>query len=415
METREIDPVEDLLAYADPARPLAWLRRGDGIVAVGDDVVETIRVSAGSAPLRSDAIADAWRTLAQDADVDDALRLPGSGLVAFGALTFDEDSAADSVLIVPSLVIGRHRGRTWLTRIGRAADVHESAEPQADADTRPYGPHWAGTVGPGAQSPQGYQDSVRQALDRISAGELSKVVLARDLTGSVPAGSDLRRLVRALSTGYPDTWAFAVDGLIGASPETLVTVQQRTVTARVLAGTIGRGADADADTEASAHLASSTKDLDEHEYAVQSVLASLRAHTRVLAASEQPFLLKLPNLFHLATDVEGELADGGSSLDLIGALHPTAAVAGTPTSAAIAAIRELEPFDRGRYAGPVGWVDAAGNGEWAIALRCAQFSPEATRIAVTAYAGAGIVSGSDPESELLETRVKFRPLVDALA
>ncbi len=256
---------------------------------------------------------------------------------------------------------------------------------------------------------------MRQALERIAAGELSKVVLARDLTGSIPAGSDLRRLVRALSTGYPDTWAFAVDGLIGASPETLVTVQQRTVTARVLAGTIGRGADADADTVASSHLASSTKDLDEHEYAVQSVLASLRPHTRALAASEQPFLLKLPNLFHLATDVEGELADGGSSLDLVGALHPTAAVAGTPTSAAIAAIRELEPFDRGRYAGPVGWVDAAGNGEWAIALRCAQFTPAETDIAVTAYAGAGIVAGSDPESELLETRVKFRPLVDALA
>jgi menaquinone-specific isochorismate synthase len=109
------------------------------------------------------------------------------------------------------------------------------------------------------------------------------------------------------------------------------------------------------------------------------------------------------------------LADGGSALDLIGALHPTAAVAGTPTAAAIAAIRELEPFDRGRYAGPVGWVDATGNGEWAIALRCAQFSPAEHDIAVTAYAGAGIVAGSDPESELLETRVKFRPLVDALA
>ena len=411
METREIDPVEDLLAFADPARPLAWLRRGDGIVAVGDGVVETIRVPAGTAPLRSAAIADAWRELAQDAEVDDALGLPGSGLVAFGAVTFDEDSAADSVLIVPSLVIGRHSGRTWLTRIRFSS----SAATADNAATREYGPHWAGTVGPGAQSPQGYQDSVRQALGRIADGELSKVVLARDLTGSIPAGSDLRRLVRALSTGYPDTWAFAVDGLIGASPETLVTVQQRTVTARVLAGTIGRGADADADTVASAHLASSTKDLDEHEYAVQSVLASLRPHTRVLAASEQPFLLKLPNLFHLATDVEGELADGGSSLDLVGALHPTAAVAGTPTAAAIAAIRELEPFDRGRYAGPVGWVDAAGNGEWAIALRCAQFSPTASEIAVTAYAGAGIVAGSDPESEMLETRVKFRPLVDALA
>lgn len=411
METREIDPVEDLLAYADPARPLAWLRRGDGIVAVGDGVVETVRVPAGTAVLRSAAISTAWRELAEDAEIHDDLALPGTGLVAFGALTFDEDSVADSVLIVPSLVIGRSHGRTWLTSI--RSSPSDAAAP--DASTTGYGPHWAGTVGPGAQSPQGYQDSVRQALGRIAAGELSKVVLARDLTGSIPAGSDLRRLVRALSTGYPDTWAFSVDGLIGASPETLVTVQQRTVTARVLAGTIGRGADADADTLASAHLASSTKDLDEHEYAVQSVLASLRPHTRALAASEQPFLLKLPNLFHLATDVEGELADGGSSLDLVGALHPTAAVAGTPTSAAIAAIRELEPFDRGRYAGPVGWVDAAGNGEWAIALRCAQFSPAATDIAVTAYAGAGIVSGSDPESELLETRVKFRPLVDALA
>lgn len=410
VETREIDPVEDPLVYADPAHPLAWLRRGDGIVAVGSDAARVLRVPAGADAPRSAIIASAWRALAQDAEIDDPLGLPGTGLVGFGALTFDEDSAADSVVIVPSAVIGRHRGRTWLTRI-RAAD----AAPQQAAEPREYGPHWAGTVGPGAQSPQGYQDSVRGALARIADGELSKVVLARDLVGSIPAGSDLRRLVRALSTGYPDTWAFAVDGLIGASPETLVTVQNRTVTARVLAGTIGRGADADADTAASAFLASSTKDLDEHQYAVQSVLASLRPHTRALAASEQPFLLKLPNLFHLATDVEGELSDGGSSLDLVGALHPTAAVAGTPTAAAVAAIRELEPFDRGRYAGPVGWVDAAGNGEWAIALRCAQFGTAAGEIPVTAYAGAGIVAGSDPETELLETRVKFRPLVDALA
>ncbi|GAT73772.1 isochorismate synthase [Microbacterium sp. HM58-2] len=411
VETREIDPVEDPLAYADAAVPLAWLRRGDGIVAVGDGVATTIRVPAGGDAPRSAVISSAWRRLTQDAAIDDSLELPGTGLVAFGALTFDEDSSADSILIVPSAVIGRHRGRTWLTTI-RTADA---APPAAAPHPQGYGPHWAGTVGPGAQTPQGYQESVHLALGRIAAGELSKVVLARDLTGSIPAGSDLRRLVRALSTGYPDTWAFAVDGLIGASPETLVTVRSRTVTARVLAGTIGRGADPDADTAASARLASSTKDLDEHGYAVQSVLAALRPHTRALAASEQPFLLKLPNLFHLATDVEGELADGDSALDLVGALHPTAAVAGTPTSAAIAAIRELEPFDRGRYAGPVGWVDAAGNGEWAIALRCAQFAPAGNAIAVTAYAGAGIVAGSDPESELLETRVKFRPLVDALA
>lgn len=410
VETRQIDPVEDLLAYADPARPLAWLRRGDGIVAVGEPFAE-IRPTAEPGQTRLEALATFWRGLSAQADVTDPLGLPGTGLVAFGAFTFDPSSTADSVLTIPSRVLGRHGDRFWETRIRLAEDT---ARPTA-LETRPYGPHWAGTVGPGAQSPQGYQDAVRAALERIADGELSKVVLARDLRGTVPAGSDLRRLVRALATGYPDTWAFAVDGLIGASPETLVTVQDRTVTARVLAGTIGRGADADADTAASTHLASSVKDLDEHQYAVQSVLTELRPHTRALAASEQPFLLKLPNLFHLATDVEGELDEGRSALDLVRALHPTAAVAGTPTAAAVSAIRDLEPFDRGRYAGPVGWVDADGNGEWAIALRCAQFTATGGAIAVTAYAGAGIVAGSDPESELLETRVKFRPLVDALA
>ena len=410
VETREIDPVEDLLAYADPARPLAWLRRGDGIVAVGEPLAE-LRPHREPALSRVAALAVAWRGLAAEAEISDPVGLPGTGLVAFGTFTFDEESAADSALVVPTRVLGRHGDRFWETRIRLAAATGEDARFVVE----PYGPHWAGTVGPGAQSPQGYQDAVRAALVRIADGELSKVVLARDLTGSIPAGSDLRRLVRALATGYPDTWVFAVDGLIGASPETLVTVQDGMVTARVLAGTIGRGADADADTAASAHLASSIKDLDEHQYAVQSVLGALRPHTRALAASEQPFLLKLPNLFHLATDVEGELADGSTALDLVRALHPTAAVAGTPTPVAIAAIRDLEPFDRGRYAGPVGWVDAAGNGEWAIALRCAQFTPGTAEIAVTAYAGAGIVAGSDPESELLETRVKFRPLVDALA
>ena len=268
---------------------------------------------------------------------------------------------------------------------------------------------------------------MRTALSAIAEGCYGKVVLARDLVGTVPAGSDLRRLVRALCTEYPDTWAFAVDGLIGASPETLVTVQDGAVTARVLAGTTARGADAVTDARAAAALADSPKDNDEHAFAVRSVVAALAPHTAALDAEGGPFILELPNLFHLATDVRARLSDGSSALDLAAALHPTAAVAGTPTDVAIAAIRTLEPFDRGRYAGPVGWIDAQGNGEWAIALRCAQFdvtgsgsdsrtgSDTGSPIRLTAYAGAGIVAGSDPEAELLETRVKFRPIVDALA
>jgi menaquinone-specific isochorismate synthase len=410
VDTREIGPVEDLLLHTAPSAPLTWLRRGDGIVGLG----EVLRLEVGGGD-RAGSLAALWRETARTAEVDDPVGVPGSGLVAFGASTFDDDSTMSSVLIVPRIVVGRREGRAWITRIG-AAGVEHGAD--SDTDETGYGPYWSGTLGPGSQDPDGYQDSVRRALQAIAAGEVGKVVLARDLVGTVPTGSDLRRLARALSTGYPDTWTYAVDGIIGASPETLVTVHAGTVTARVLAGTAPRGADADADAAASLSLATSAKDLDEHQYAVQSVLAALRGHTSALAAAEQPFTLKLPNLWHLATDVEADLADGASSLDLVAALHPTAAVAGTPTAAAIDVIRRLEPFDRGRYAGPVGWIDANGDGEWAIALRCAQFgepAPGSLGIPVVAHAGAGIVAGSDPESELLETRVKFRPIVDALA
>jgi menaquinone-specific isochorismate synthase len=412
VETREIDPVEDPLEHADPSAPLVWLRRGEGMVGFGVAARIEIR-GAAAAGARARTLARAWRDWSAAASVSDDVRLPGTGLIAFGALAFDDDSAAASTLVVPSLVVGRRGGRTWLTRIRT-----EGSDEVVDAAPRAWGPHWSATLGPGSLGPEGYQAVVREALSAIGAGEVGKVVLARDLVGTVPADADLRRLVRALSTGYPDTWAYAVDGIIGASPETLVTVSGGTVTARVLAGTTPRGADADADTAASLALTTSAKDLDEHEYAVQSVLATLRPHTSALSASEQPFALKLPNVWHLATDVEGELRNGGSALDLVATLHPPAAVAGTPTDAALTAIRRLEPFDRGRYAGPVGWVDGHGDGEWAIALRCAQFGePDAAAgtIPVVAHAGAGIVAGSDPESEMLETRVKFRPIVDALA
>jgi menaquinone-specific isochorismate synthase len=419
VETREITPVEDVLEFTDPAAPLAWLRRSDGFVGAGPVVW---RMDAGGIGIGSSgtgrvaSLTRTWAELVAAASVDDEVQLPGTGLVAFGAFAFDEGSVMPSSLIVPSLIIGRHGGRGWVTRISMG-------EPAADPQPVPYGPYWSGTLGPGALGPEGYQTAVRQGLAAIAAGDLGKVVLSRELVGSVPADADLRRLARALSSGYPDTWTYAVDGIIGASPETLVTVAGGTVTARVLAGTTPRGADADADVVASFALATSAKDLDEHEYAVQSVLAALRPHTTALAASEQPFTLKLPNVWHLATDLEGDLADGSSALDLVRALHPTAAVAGAPTDAAIAAIRRIEPFDRGRYAGPVGWIDADGDGEWAIALRCAQFPGPMPRghaeyIAgqrVVAHAGAGIVAGSDPESELVETRVKFRPIVDALA
>jgi menaquinone-specific isochorismate synthase len=168
--------------------------------------------------------------------------------------------------------------------------------------------------------------------------------------------------------------------------------------------------DADTDQKAALALVTSSKDQDEHQFAVRSAVETLTPFTRHLATSEVPFALKLPNLWHLATDLEGGLAGDASSIDLIDAMHPTAAVAGAPRAEAVELIAELEPFDRGRYAGPVGWVDAAGDGEWAIALRCAQVDASGT---VTAYAGCGIVVDSDPAAELAETRMKFRPIVEA--
>lgn len=419
--TREVDAVDDLLALTDPHDPLVWTRRGDALVARG----RALSFDPGAAPGAAGTaeVSAWWRAVVANAVVDDPVGVPGSGLVAFGALPFDprprasaEGTAMSAAFFVPRTVVGRRGTRCWVTTVSIDDDA---AAPAAVPDAAPFGPHWSATVGPGALTPDGYQRAVRAGVDAIVAGELQKVVLARDLAGTVPADADLRRLARALSSAYPDTWTFAVDGLIGASPETLVTVSGGTVTARVLAGTIARGADADADTAASLALATSAKDLDEHGYAVRSVLDVLRPSTSSLAAAEQPFMLKLPNVWHLATDVEGELSDDASALDLVAALHPTAAVAGTPTPTALDVIRRLEPFDRGRYAGPVGWIDANGDGEWAIALRCAQFRIGERRdgapVGFTAYAGAGIVSASDPESEMLETRVKFRPIVDALA
>ena len=186
-------------------------------------------------------------------------------------------------------------------------------------------------------------------------------------------------------------------------------VEGSTVSARVLAGTAPRGSDAPDDDRARAAFESSAKDQAEHAFARDSVMAALRPHASGLSTTPQPFPLPLPNLWHLASDVSGTLTDGSSSLDLVAALHPTAAVAGTPTDAALRLIAELEPFDRGRYAGPVGWVGADGDGEWAVALRCAQVDGTA----VTAYAGAGIVADSDPARELAETTLKFRPIAEA--
>lgn len=424
VETSPLDDVRHLVPFLDARRPLVWIRKGEGIAGIG----EALRLEFRG-PDRILQASEAWRRTVQAATVDDRVRTPGTGLIAFGTFAFDDESSATSVLIVPEVVLGRRGGRSWITRIRREDDdaalvpagtgdrtvsPPRTGHPAAAGDLpRPiaFGDEYRLSLLPTGFDESRYRSAVATAVSKIREHDLSKVVLARELSAHLPLESDVRRALVELALGYPDCWTFAVDGLVGSSPETLVRVHHGTVTARVLAGTRSRGRDAAGDRESAAALAASVKDQGEHRFAVSSVLDALRPHSADLAASDLPFTLKLPNLWHLATDIAGTLSDGASSLDLAAALHPTAAVAGTPTREAVALIRELEPFDRGRYAGPVGWVGGDGDGEWAIALRCAQLDGDTGDL--TAYAGAGIVADSDPATEYAETTMKFRPIVEA--
>jgi len=263
----------------------------------------------------------------------------------------------------------------------------------------------------GSLSVTDWQAAVVEAVRRIDDGELDKVVLARDVVVTTDGPVDPRHLLTRLSATYPSCWAFSVDGLLGATPEMLVRRIGDTVTSRVLAGTMRRSSDATNDASLASALLDSAKDHAEHEYAVNSVALALAAHCTDLDVPETPRLLRLANVQHLATDVRGVLADGAPALALAASLHPTAAVCGTPTERAFAVIRELEGMDRGRYAGPVGWVDARGDGEFGIALRCGSIEAE-DRLRL--YAGCGLVSGSDPESELAESQAKLVAMRDAL-
>jgi menaquinone-specific isochorismate synthase len=398
VETVAVDDLGAPVPLLDPHDPLLFVRRGEGIAGVG----EALRLEF-TGPTRIRDAAAAWRTIIASATVTDEVERQGTGLIAFGSFAFSDVSTTTSVLIVPSLVIGRREGQSWITRINAPAAV-----PRGTA----LGAESAVSFREGNLTSDAFLLAVDSALASVRAHTVSKVVLARDLVGQLDAAADLRHPLTALVFGYPDCFTFAVDGLIGSSPETLIRVDHGAVSARVLAGSAARGMDTDSDLQAAIHLATSTKDLDEHQFALTSVMAALAPHCGALASSELPFTLKLPNLWHLASDVEGTLSDGSTALDLVSALHPTAAVAGSPTREALGLIEQLEPFDRRRYAGPVGWVAANGDGEWAIALRCAEVERNGR---ITAYAGAGIVEGSSAPRELAETKLKFRPIVDAFS
>ncbi|MFP5345786.1 MAG: isochorismate synthase MenF [Actinomycetes bacterium] len=399
-----------LLSRLPQDAPAAWVRRGEGLVGWG----EAVRVRLHG-PGRFAQADEAWRELVAGAVVRDDVSRPGSGPVAFASFSFSDQAADGGVLVVPEVALGHRDGAWWLTTVTAGATI-----PTLPGLTEPPPPRLPAQVrfADGARPGPQWMAVVAEAVQHIADGRVDKVVLARDLVAEADEPVDVRCLLTRLAERYPTCWTFTVDGLTGATPELLVRRERGLVTSRVLAGTIRRTGDDEHDLALAASLARSSKDLEEHEYAVRSVAEALAPHLSSANVPDSPFVLLLPNVMHLATDVTGVLRssrDGASptAIGLAEALHPTAAVCGTPTAEAADLIAELEGMDRGRYAGPVGWIDASGDGEFGIALRCAQVDaarPQRLRL----FAGCGIVAGSDPAAELAESDAKLVPMRDAL-
>lgn len=378
-----------------------WIRGGEGLVGFG--VYKKYEVSG------EDRFKEAhkwWQQILAEFTIQNNVHGIGTGPILFTSFAFDPKDTSE--LIIPKIIIGQRNGKSWITWIGdqKQPDIRKIEISSQSGEIT-----WAnGTV-----EEEKWRNQVSKAIDAIKSGRLEKVVLARDLKANSTTKIDLNNLLQKLEIEYPSTWVFLVDGLVGATPELLVRLNKSLITSRVLAGTIQKTGNEDRDLALAASLAKSSKDLEEHEYAVKSVADSLAPFCSSTNVPESPFVLHLSNVMHLATDVTGVLNDSAKQADiftLIENLHPTAAVCGTPTNVAKKLISELETMNRSRYAGPVGWIDAQGDGEIAIALRCGELSDGNKSIRI--FAGCGIVAGSDPITEYAESQAKLMPMRTAL-
>lgn len=401
VRSERLDDPGPLLSLLPVEGALAWLHGGDGLVGWGR--AAEFRTAGASRFADTSAW---WRELSHHSVVRDDVDLPGTGLVTFGTFTFADD-AEGSVLTVPEVVVGRRGTVAWITVIGLGI----SSAPDPGGDGVPASPVNT-TFADGPVDSVAWQGLVAEAVRRITDGGLDKVVLARDLVARFGEPLDVRVPLARLAQDYPSCWTFHVDGFFGSTPEMLVRLERGLITSRVLAGTIRRTGDDAHDLALAGSLARSSKDLEEHEYAVRSVADALAPHCTSMNVPESPFVLHLPNVMHLATDVTGVIMDDASALTLAASLHPSAAVGGTPTAEAVRLIAEIEQMDRGRYAGPVGWIGASGDGEWGIGLRSAQLDDDG--MSARLFAGCGIVADSVPADELAESNAKLVPVRDAL-
>ena len=389
-------PLLDLLPDSNP---VAWVRGGEGLVGWGVYATTTVRGQHRFADARN-----WWLKQLESFAVTNSVHGNGTGPVLFASFSFSIED--ESVLIIPQVIVGRKAEKSWITWIGSSPQPDlKSIAPQLVANSITW------DIDNDAES--AWKARVTTAVNRIQGGALDKVVLARDFTGNAGDNIEPRTILKKLAAEYPSTWSFAVSGLVGATPELLLRLSRKMVTSRVLAGTISKTGDDERDLTLAASLARSSKDLEEHVYAVRSVADALEPLCTSTNVPESPYVLHLANVMHLATDVTGALAEKLAHVDaftILEQLHPSAAVCGTPRDQASLLIAEIEGMSRGRYAGPVGWIDAGGDGELGIALRCGQIQGRSIRI----FAGCGIVAGSDPDKEHAESEAKLIPMRSAL-
>ena len=372
---------------------------------------------------------------------DDAVQRPGSGVVALGALPFL--SALEGHLIVPRFTMGIGRepdGAThrWATAVGPLDLPLPSTDELFDAVIWQYGDGGRSADGPSGDGPSdagpsadvtvtgltttlpsaGYRELVARAVATMNTpgAELDKVVLARSVTAELSGDLPLSTVLRRLRAHEPHCTIFSFPvpngTFFGASPELLMARHGRRISCHPLAGTIRRGETARADADAQGHLAGSAKDRAEHRFVVDAIAGALRPLCTELTVPDEPSLVAFRSVAHLGTRIDGRLRAPTPILDLLALVHPTPAVGGTPRDLALAVIAEGEPVPRDYWAGPVGWVDAQGDGEWMVGIRSALLDPDGTT--VTLHAGSGVVAASDPGAEAAETDVKLASVLESL-
>jgi len=430
--TREVDladPVASVVASRLASdRWFAWEEPERGFALAGfGTAAETVSRGPGRF---ADVSADCAAFL-RDRIYDEPVGLPaGAGPIWTGGFAFDDEGGGSShwsslppaLLVMPEIAIAREDGRTFLT----AATV---LEPGADPSSRfarlrarlesliegalpMLDPTASGRVQvKSAAEPSHYSQAVAAAVDRIRAGELEKVVLAREVHAEAPRAHDPAALFGALRELFPSCYCFCIGtpeaAFLGASPELLVRRRGSGAQTVALAGSTRRSADPAVDDHLGEQLRISGKNRIEHEIVVRRIERVLRPHSVWVEATGEPEVIKVANIQHLATPIHAQLADPRTAIELAGMLHPTPAVGGEPGARAVEVISELERLDRGWYAGPVGWTDATEDGEFCVALRSALLRDRTAHL----FAGAGIVADSDPEAELAETELKLDALL----